>query len=273
MGRISNKFEELKRLESTAFIPFLMAGDPDFDCSLNLAFKLAEAGADIIEIGVAFTDPMADGPAIQAAGQRALRNGQTLIKTLDLVRYFRQQNDNTPIVLMGYFNPIYIYGVERFAADAVASGVDGVIIVDLPPEEEEEFTEPAGKAGLDFIRLVTPTTGADRLGKIVQSASGFLYYVSIAGVTGTAAADIEGVGAAVARIREHSRLPVAVGFGIKSASQAANVAKVADGVVVGSALVELLSPETHKSIDVRIDDAISAAKNLAVVVHDKSEGK
>ncbi|MEZ5896312.1 MAG: tryptophan synthase subunit alpha [Parvularculaceae bacterium] len=273
MSRIAEKFTELRRAEKAAFIPFLMAGDPDFDRSLHLANELAEAGADIIEIGVAFTDPMADGPAIQASGQRALRSGQTLAKTLDLVRCFRERNNNTPIVLMGYYNPIYIYGVERFAADAVACGVDGVILVDLPPEEEEEFTNPASKAGLDFIRLITPTTDADRLSRIVRRASGFLYYVSIAGITGAAAADIEKVRSAVMRIRQHSQLPVAVGFGIKSASQAAGVAKVADGVVVGSALVELLCPEKQKPIDDSIGDVIVAARNMAAAVHQKREGK
>ncbi|MCA8889124.1 MAG: tryptophan synthase subunit alpha [Parvularculaceae bacterium] len=273
MGRIANKFTELKRAEKTAFIPFLMAGDPDFARSLHLALELAEAGADLIEIGIAFSDPMADGPAIQASGQRALRGGQTLAKTLDLVGYFRERNNNTPIVLMGYYNPIFIYDVERFAADAVASGVDGVIIVDLPPEEEEEFSGPASKAGLDFIRLVTPTTDTDRLSRIVRRASGFLYYVSIAGITGAAAADIGEVGGAVMRIRQQCQLPVAVGFGIKSASQAAGVAKVADGVVVGSALVELLCPEQQKPVDDRIGDAIAAARNLAAAVHEKREGK
>jgi tryptophan synthase alpha chain len=223
-----------------------MAGDPDYDTSLAIAKALPNAGADLIELGMPFTDPMADGPAIQAAGQRALRGGQTLRKTLAMVRDFRASNDATPIVLMGYYNPIYIYGVDRFLADAKAAGVDGLIVVDLPPEEDEELCLPALKAGLNFIRLATPTTDDKRLPTVLTNTSGFVYYVSITGITGAAAPDAGKVGAAVARIKRHTTLPVAVGFGVKTAEQARAIAEGADGVVVGSALVEALRGSLDK---------------------------
>ena len=219
----------------------MTAGDPDPETSARLFSGLAAAGADLIEIGVPFSDPMADGPPIQAAGQRALQAGMRLAGTLALVRRLRRDDDATPILLMGYYNPIYRYGVERFARDAAAAGVDGVIVVDLPPEEDAELGGPARAAGLDIIRLATPTSDARRLPRIVEGAGGFIYYVAIAGITGTSSADSGAVTAAVARLRGFTALPIAVGFGIKNPEQAAQVARAADAVVVGSALVERLA--------------------------------
>jgi tryptophan synthase alpha chain len=243
--RIDKRFAALKEEGRAALVTFIMAGDPDYDTSLAIAKALPKAGADIIELGMPFTDPMADGPAIQAAGLRALKAGQRMTRTLSLVRDFRKDDDQTPIILMGYFNPIYIYGNERFLADAKAAGVDGLIIVDLPPEEDEELCLPTLKAGLNFIRLATPTTDDKRLPKVLTNTSGFVYYVSVTGVTGTAAPDTSQVTGAVARIKRHTRLPVAVGFGVKTAEQARAIAVGADGVVVGSALVHAL----FKSLD------------------------
>jgi tryptophan synthase alpha chain len=238
--RIERRFAALKEEGRAALVTFTMAGDPDPATSLVLAKALPKAGADLIELGMPFTDPMADGPAIQAAGQRALRAGQTLAKTLALVRDFRQGDDDTPIVLMGYYNPIYIYGVARFLADAKTAGVDGLIVVDLPPEEDEELCIPALDAELNFIRLATPTTDDKRLPAVLNNTSGFVYYVSITGITGAAAPDASKVATAVTRIKRHSHLPVAVGFGVKNAEQARAIAADADGVVVGSALVDTL---------------------------------
>jgi tryptophan synthase alpha chain len=238
--RIDARFEALKQEGRAAFVTFVMCGDPDLATSLEIIKALPKAGADVIEIGMPFTDPMADGPAIQAAGLRALHAGMTLNKTLDLVRAFRAQDQATPIVLMGYYNPIYIYGVERFLADAKSAGVDGLIIVDLPPEEDDELCRPALKAGLNFIRLATPTTDDKRLPAVLANTSGFVYYVSITGITGSASADSEAVSAAVERIKRHTALPVCVGFGIRSPQAAAAIAGHADGVVVGSALVDAL---------------------------------
>ena len=243
--RIDRRFATLKKEGRAALVTFIMAGDPDYDTSLAVAKALPKAGADIIELGMPFTDPMADGPAIQAAGLRALKAGQRMTRTLSLVRDFRKDDDETPIILMGYYNPIYIYGSERFLADAKAAGVDGLIIVDLPPEEDEELCLPALKAGLNFIRLATPTTDDKRLPKVLTNTSGFVYYVSVTGVTGTAAPDTSKVTGAVARIKRHTRLPVAVGFGVKTAEQARAIAEGADGVVVGSALVDAM----FKSLD------------------------
>jgi tryptophan synthase alpha chain len=236
--RIDRRFAALGAERRAALVAFVMAGDPDAATSLAIVEALPKAGADVIEIGMPFTDPMADGPAIQAAGLRALRGGQTLRKTLALVGDFRLADADTPVVLMGYYNPIYVYGVEAFLSDANAAGVDGLIVVDLPPEEDEELCLPALKAGLNFIRLATPTTDDQRLPAVLANTSGFVYYVSITGVTGSAAPDASKVGEAVARIKRHTRLPVAVGFGVKDAASAAGVAARADGVVVGSALVE-----------------------------------
>jgi len=243
--RIDKRFAALKKEGRAALVTFIMAGDPEYDTSLAIAKALPKAGADIIELGMPFTDPMADGPAIQAAGLRALKAGQRMTRTLSLVRDFRKDDDQTPIILMGYYNPIYIYGNERFLADAKAAGVDGLIIVDLPPEEDDELCLPALKAGINFIRLATPTTDDKRLPKVLTNTSGFVYYVSVTGVTGTAAPDTSKVTGAVARIKRHTRLPVAVGFGVKTAEQARAIAEGADGVVVGSALVDAM----FKSLD------------------------
>jgi tryptophan synthase alpha chain len=235
--RIDKRFANLKAEGRAALVTFTMAGDPDYATSLAITKALPKAGADVLELGMPFTDPMADGPAIQAAGLRALAAGQDMIKTLALVREFRKENDATPVVLMGYFNPIYIYGVAKFLDDAKAAGVDGLIVVDLPPEEDDELCIPALKAGLNFIRLATPTTDEQRLPVVLNNTSGFVYYVSITGITGAAAPDANKVGQAVARIKRHTKLPVCVGFGVRNAEMAAGIARVADGVVVGSALV------------------------------------
>jgi len=240
MTRIDKRFAVLKQEGRAALVTFTMAGDPDFETSVALTKALPKAGADVIELGMPFTDPMADGPAIQAAGLRALNAGQDMKKTLALVRAFRKDDDATPIVLMGYYNPIYIYGVGKFLADAKSTGVDGLIVVDLPPEEDDELCLPALKAGLNFIRLATPTTDDRRLPAVLNNTSGFVYYVSITGITGAAAPDTGKVTTAVARIKRHTKLPVAVGFGVRTAEQAASIARGADGVVVGSALVELV---------------------------------
>lgn len=238
--RIDNRFNSLRAQNRAALVTFVMAGDPDPATSLAIVKALPAAGADIIEIGMPFTDPMADGPAIQAAGLRALKAGMTLRGTLALVKDFRADDDETPIVLMGYYNPIYVYGVDAFLRDARTAGVDGLIVVDLPPEEDTELCIPARDAGLNFIRLATPTTDDRRLPKVLENTSGFVYYVSLTGITGAALADYTGVGAAVRRIKSHTTLPVAVGFGVKNAENAARIAETADGVVVGSALVDAL---------------------------------
>ncbi|WP_425989443.1 tryptophan synthase subunit alpha [Afipia sp. DC4300-2b1] len=238
--RIDTRFAELKKEGRAAFVTFVMCGDPDLATSLEIVKALPKAGADIIEIGMPFTDPMADGPAIQAAGLRALKAGTTLKKTLGVVRDFRAGDTTTPIVLMGYYNPIYIYGVDKFLADAKSAGVDGLIIVDLPPEEDTELCIPAMKAGLNFIRLATPTTDDKRLPAVLANTSGFVYYVSITGITGSASADTAQVSAAVARIKRHTKLPVCVGFGIRTADAARGIAQAANGAVVGSALIDAL---------------------------------
>jgi len=238
--RIDARFAELKKQGRSALVTFLMAGDPNLETSLAIFKALPKAGADVIEIGMPFTDPMADGPAIQASGLRALKAGTTLKKTLALVRDFRADDDTTPIVLMGYYNPIYIYGVEKFVADAKSAGVDGLILVDLPAEEDAELCVPALAAGLNFIRLVPPTADDKRLSLVLKNTSGFVYYVSITGITGSAAADIAAVTDAVARIKRHTRLPVCVGFGIRTPQAARAIAENANGAVVGTALVDAL---------------------------------
>ncbi|KKJ77259.1 tryptophan synthase subunit alpha [Kiloniella litopenaei] len=238
--RLEKRFADLKEEGRGGLVTFVTAGDPDFETSLEVVKGLPEAGADIIELGMPFSDPMADGPAIQASSLRALRNGMTLSKTLDLVRSFRKDNQDTPIILMGYYNPIYIYGVDKFLVDAKEAGVDGFIIVDLPPEHDEEFCIPALEQGLHFIRLTTPTTVGGRLPKVLNNTSGFVYYVSILGITGTAAASDSAIHDAVARLKAETDLPVAVGFGIRTPEQAANVASVADAAVVGSAIIDRL---------------------------------
>ncbi|MFG1464459.1 tryptophan synthase subunit alpha [Xanthobacter sp. DSM 24535] len=238
--RITARFADLAAEGRPGLVTFITAGDPDAATSLAVLKALPAAGADLIELGVPFTDPMADGPAIQAAGLRALKGGQTLAKTLGMVRAFREGDHKTPVVLMGYFNPIYVYGVPRFLEDAKAAGVDGLIVVDLPPEEDDELCLPALAAGLDFIRLATPTTDDKRLPAVLAHTAGFVYYVSITGITGSATPDADLVSAAVARIKGHTDLPVAVGFGVKTPAQAAAIAAGADAVVVGSALVDVV---------------------------------
>ena len=258
--RIDRRFAQRKTEGRAALVTFLTAGDPDPETSLALLRAIPAAGADVVELGMPFTDPMADGPAIQMSSQRALKAGQTLKNTLEMVRAFRQADDETPLVLMGYYNPIYIYGVDRFLRDAKSAGVDGLIVVDLPPEEDEELCLPALKAGMNFIRLATPTTDDKRLPAVLANTSGFVYYVSITGITGAAMADPAKVTAAVARIKRHTKLPVAVGFGVRTAEQAAVIASGADGVVVGSALVNALKASLDR-------DDKATAKTVTVVVN------
>jgi tryptophan synthase alpha chain len=266
--RIEARFAALKREGRAALVTFLTAGDPDPATSLEILRALPQAGADVIELGMPFTDPMADGPAIQASSLRALKAGQDMRKTLAMVAEFRRADAATPIVLMGYYNPIYIYGVARFLLDAKAAGVDGLIVVDLPPEEDEELCLPALKAGLNFIRLATPTTDDKRLPAVLANTSGFVYYVSITGITGTAAPDAGKVSAAVSRIKRHTALPVAVGFGVRTAAQARAIAEVADGVVVGSALVDAL----RRSLDRDIQATASSVKAVTDLVVDLAQG-
>ncbi|MGH6770474.1 MAG: tryptophan synthase subunit alpha [Xanthobacteraceae bacterium] len=256
--RIDKRFDALKAQGRAALVTFLTAGDPDADTSLAILKALPQAGADVIELGMPFTDPMADGPAVQASSQRALKAGQDMVTTLTMVRAFRAADDATPLVLMGYYNPIYIYGVARFLTDAGAAGVDGLIVVDLPPEEDDELCLPALKAGLNFIRLATPTTDDKRLPAVLANTSGFVYYVSITGITGMAAPDTSRVNDAVARIKRHTKLPVAVGFGVKTAEHARAIAQGADGVVVGSALIDAL----RATLD---NDGRASGKTVAAV--------
>ncbi len=239
--RIEKRFAELKRERRAGLVTFITAGDPDYDTSLAILKGLPSAGADIVELGMPFSDPMADGPAIQASSQRALKAGQTMKKTFALVRDFRSQDNVTPIVLMGYYNPIYVYPVERFIEDAVKAGTDGLIVVDMPPEEDAELRPQAAAAGLNFIRLATPTTDAKRLSAVLANTSGFVYYVSIAGITGTKTPHLAEVKGHVGRIKAHTDLPIAVGFGVKTEAQVSALASVAEGVVVGSALVASIS--------------------------------
>ena len=271
MSRLSARFAALAAENRAAFIPFVMGGDPDYETSLELIRRLPGAGADIIEIGVPFTDPMADGPAIQLAGQRALDGGQTLRKALEMVRSFREQDNETPIVLMGYYNPFYRYGPEAFVKDAVEAGVDGLIIVDLPPEEDGEICLPARAGGLDFIRLATPTTDDERLPAVLKNSSGFVYYVSVAGITGGQTGASAAVSSAVGRIRSASGLPVAVGFGIKTEERAAEVAREADAVVVGSALVDTLAGHLAEGKEVAVNQTLSLADRLACAIKNARE--
>ncbi|NQU60693.1 MAG: tryptophan synthase subunit alpha [Rhodospirillales bacterium] len=240
-SRIAGRFADLKAEGRGGLITFVTAGDPDLETSKEILFGLPGAGADLIELGMPFSDPMADGPAIQASSLRALKNGMTLKKTLGLVADFRKQDADTPVVLMGYYNPIYIFGVDKFVKDAQAAGVDGLIIVDLPPEEVDELYLPAKAVGIDFIFLTAPTSDDARLPVIVSRASGFVYYVSITGITGTASAAATDIKAAIARLRKHTDLPIGVGFGIKTPEQAAEIASVADAAVVGSAFVDIVA--------------------------------
>ncbi len=268
--RIAHRFAALKAEGRAGLATFITAGDPDYQTSLALARGLPEAGADLIELGMPFTDPMADGPPIQASSQRALKAGASLRRTLDLVRTFRKHDASTPIVLMGYYNPIYVYGVEAFLEHATAAGVDGVIVVDLPPEEDEELCLPAVEAGLHFIRLATPTTDERRLPKVLPHTSGFIYYISITGITGAKSPGIDAVRNAVASLRRHTELPIAVGFGIKTPDQAAAVARVADAAVVGSALVQKIADgldEEGRPQARLVASVLDFAKELAQGVH------
>ncbi|MCC0004240.1 MAG: tryptophan synthase subunit alpha [Methylobacteriaceae bacterium] len=266
--RIDRRFAALAAENRAALVTYLMAGDPDPATSLEVFHAMAKAGADVLEIGMAFTDPMADGPSIQAAGLRALQAGMTLKKTLALVADFRKTDDDTPIVLMGYYNPIYVMGVDKFLAAAQEAGVDGLIVVDLPPEEDDELCLPALKAGLNFIRLATPTTDDRRLPSVLNNTSGFVYYVSLTGITGAAIADYGKVGAAVARIKGHTALPVAVGFGVKTADNARQIAAQADGVVVGTALVDALK----KSLDADNKATSGTVEAVAALVRELASG-
>jgi tryptophan synthase alpha chain len=271
VSRIERRFAALREEGRAGLVTYLTAGDPDPDISARLFNGLAAAGADLIEIGMPFSDPMADGPVIQEAGQRALKQGMNLRRTLALVRELRRADEATPIVLMGYYNPIYRYEPESFAQDAVAAGVDGVIVVDLPPEEDAELTAPARLAGLDFIRLATPTSDDRRLPLIVDHASGFIYYVAVAGITGTRSANAAGVAAAVARLRRFTQLPVAVGFGIRTPEQAAAVARAADAAVVGTALVQRLALNLNPDNTAKpglIDTVLDEVRALAAGIRD-----
>lgn len=270
--RIDTRFKALKAEGRPGLVTFIMAGDPNLESSQEILNGLPSAGADLIEIGMPFSDPMADGPSIQLAGQRALKGGQTLAKTLTMVENFRNLDTQTPIILMGYYNPIYIYGNEKFLTDAKAAGVDGLIIVDLPPEADDELCIPAMDHNINFIRLATPTTDAERLPKVLENTSGFLYYVSITGITGAAAPDPNKVGKAVAAIKEKSGIPVAVGFGVRTAQQAADIGKGADGVVVGSALVSAIkesldeagnpTPSTAKAVHGLVEELASGVRSV-----------
>ena len=260
-SRIDKRFAALKRDARVGLVTFITAGDPDYETSLAVLKGLPEAGADIIELGMPFSDPMADGPAIQASSQRALKAGQTMEKTLAMVRAFRAEDQATPIVLMGYYNPIYVYSAARFVADAADAGVDGLIVVDMPPEEDAELSPAAKAAGLDFIRLATPTTDARRLPAVLANSSGFVYYVSIAGITGTAAPDLSEVKAQVGHIKAKTSLPVAVGFGVKSEAQVSAIGSLADGVVVGSALVASIADSLDQN-----DKATSATKQQVLAL-------
>jgi tryptophan synthase alpha chain len=266
--RIDQRFQDLKQEGRAALVTFVMAGDPDLATSLAILQALPKAGADVIEVGMPFTDPMADGPAIQQAGLRALAAQTTLTKVLALVGDFRRGDATTPIVLMGYYNPIYIYGVARFLAEAKAAGVDGLIVVDLPPEEDRELCLPTLEAGLAFIRLATPTTDDKRLPAVLAHTSGFVYYVSITGITGAATPDYDQVAAAVRRIKSHTDLPVAVGFGVKNAQSAAAIAREADGVVVGSAIVEAL----RTSLDADNHATAKTVEAVTALVREIAEG-
>jgi tryptophan synthase alpha chain len=265
-SRLDRRFAALQQEGRAAFIAFVTAGDPDGETARKILFGLPAAGADVIELGMPFSDPMADGPAVQASSLRALRGGQTLHKTLDLVAAFRAQDQTTPIVLMGYYNPIYVYPRERFLDDAVAAGVDGLIIVDVPPEADDELCLPAIDRGLNFIRLATPTTDARRLPAVLANTSGFLYYVSITGITGTAAPDVTDVHAQVARIKKSTKLPIVVGFGVKTPDQARLIAAGADGVVVGSALVNAVRDSLDaegKATGNTVPDVLNLVRNLS----------
>jgi tryptophan synthase alpha chain len=272
--RIDRRFAELKREGRAGLVTFITAGDPDYATSLAILKALPEAGADVIELGMPFSDPMADGPAIQASSQRALKAGQTMRKTLAMVKAFRAEDDATPIVLMGYYNPIYVYPGDRFIEDAVKAGVDGLIVVDMPPEEDAELRPAASAAGLNFIRLATPTTDAKRLPAVLANTSGFVYYVSIAGITGTRAPDVAAVKDHVGRIKAHTRLPIAVGFGVKTEAQVSAIAGLAEGVVVGSALVAAIADSLDpdgKATAATKPRVLGLVERLAAALHHPAE--
>jgi tryptophan synthase alpha chain len=274
MTRIDKRFAELKREGRAGLVAFITAGDPDHDTSLAILNALPKAGADIIELGMPFSDPMADGPAIQASSQRALAAGQTMKKTLSMVKSFRRNDNSTPLVLMGYYNPIYVYPVDRFVADAAQAGADGLIVVDMPPEEDAELRPAAVAAGLNFIRLATPTTDAKRLPAVLAHTSGFVYYVSIAGITGTKAPDLADVKAHVGRIKAHTDLPIAVGFGVKTGEQVRALAGVAEGVVVGSALVNAIAQsldEKGKATRTTESEVLGLVTRLASTLRQRAE--
>ena len=270
MSRIAARFAELKAQQRAGFVPFVTAGDPDFDTSLAILKALPGAGADVIELGMPFSDPMADGPAVQASSLRALRAGGTMNRTLELVREFRKTDGKTPIVLMGYYNPIHIRGAETFARDAADAGVDGLLVVDLPPEEDAVLLMPAKAPGLDVIRLVTPTTHDARLVTVLNGASGYLYYVSITGVTGTKSFAEDDVKAALTRIRKASSLPVAVGFGIKTPAQAAQIARIGDAAVVGSAIVNVVAERQKDGREKVVAAVTDLCRSLADSIHARS---
>lgn len=266
MQRLATAFEKLSREKRKALVTFITAGDPDYETSRDILKGLPAAGADIIELGMPFSDPMADGPAIQRSSQRALRAGQTLHKTLDLVRSFRESDKTTPIILMGYYNPIYVFPAACFLKEAVEAGVDGLIVVDIPPEADEELCLPAIDAGLNFIRLAAPTTDDKRLGSVLMNTSGFVYYVSIAGITGTRAPDLGAVSGNVARIKARTPLPVVVGFGVRTPQQAKAIASVSDGVVVGSALVDAIAQsldENQRATDLTVGSVLNLVEQLS----------
>ncbi|HEY1876965.1 MAG TPA: tryptophan synthase subunit alpha [Rhizomicrobium sp.] len=273
MSRLARKFAALRREGLSAFVPFITAGDPDMETSFAILEKLPAAGADVIELGMPFTDPMADGPAVQASSLRALKSGATMAKVLKMVEKFRKMDRDTPLVLMGYYNPIHAYGTARFARDVAAAGVDGLIVVDLPVEEDEVLRVPALAQGVDLVRFVTPTTDDDRLKRIVGDASGYLYYVSVAGVTGTKAVPEDEVRAALSRVKAATHLPCAVGFGIRSPEQAAAVACVADGVVVGSAIVNQVAANLNGGRERIISEVLGLVRSLAGSTHAARHGK
>ena len=274
-GRIEARFSNLRKSGRAAFIPFIMAADPDYKTTLEILKGLPGAGADIIEIGVMYSDPMADGPAIQAAGIRAKSGGARVSKTLDMVREFRSQDNSTPVILMGYYNPIYIYGVNSFLTDASDAGVDGLIIVDLPPEEDSEVCIPAINSGMHFIRLATPTTNDERIPAVLANSSGFVYYVAVTGITGTKSADTRAIQTAVNRLKHHTDLPVAVGFGIKTPAQVAEVGKIADAAVVGSALVDVIAANLDENGNARdglVEKALEFVFELSKGLQPTKEG-
>ena len=273
MSRLAARFAALKKEGRAAFIPFITAGDPDMETSFAILEKLPAMGADVIELGMPFTDPMADGPAVQASSVRALKAGASMAKVLEMVKKFRRADRDTPIVLMGYYNPIHAYGTARFARDVAAAGVDGLIVVDLPAEEDEVLRVPALAQGVDVVRFITPTTDDARLRRMVAEASGYLYYVSVAGVTGTKAVPEDEVRAALTRIRAATDLPCAVGFGIRSPEQAQSVARVADGVVVGSAIVSLVAANLQAGSPKIVEEVLSLARSLAGSTHAARRGK